>query len=340
MVIKMNIKYIAKRIKDMNYGNLLKKVEFVSRKTKKPKIIILFDMIYCGFVYQAGYMDYDLFEMYNLNRKQRKTVLTRGINNKYIKEFNNPSFNHFFSNKNEFNEKFNPYLKREWLILDGKNEQAFEHMIKNKEFIIVKPLSGSCGKGIEKLKVLDYKPNELYQYLMDSTLLLVEEVIVQNEELNHLNPSSINTIRMITISKNKKAGIIAAYLRIGNGRVVDNFNSGGMVVPINIDTGIIEYPALDKAGNLYTEHPTSNVTIKGFKIPMWEEAKALAKEVTQVIPEVGLVGWDISISDKGPLLVEGNEYPGHDIYQLPPHRTNGIGMVPEFDRALKEIGMK
>lgn len=337
MVIKMNMKYILKRLKEMNYGNMFKKADSISKKTNKLKLFVLFDMMYCGFAYQAGYMDYDLFEMYKLNRKQRKTVLTRGINNKYIKEFNNPAFNHYFFNKNEFNKKFNQYLKRDWLILDGNNEKEFETMIQKKESIIVKPLSGSCGKGIEKLKISDYKPKELYQYLIDNNLLLVEEVIVQNEELNHLNPSSINTIRMITIAKNGKAGIIAAYLRIGNGRVVDNFNSGGMVVPININTGVIEYPALDKAGNLYTEHPTSNVTIKGFKIPMWEEAKALAKEVTQVIPEVGLVGWDISISNKGPLLVEGNEYPGHDIYQLPPHRTDGIGMVPEFNRALKEI---
>ena len=31
-------------------------------------------MIICGFKYEAGYMDYMLFEMYNLNSKQRKIL--------------------------------------------------------------------------------------------------------------------------------------------------------------------------------------------------------------------------------------------------------------------------
>ena len=30
-----------------------------------------------------------------------------------------------------------------------------------------------------------------------------------------------------------------------------------------------------------------------------------------------------------------NQSPGHDIYQLPPHRENGIGMLPVFERVMK-----
>ena len=40
-------------------------------------------------------------------------------------------------------------------------------------------------------------------------------------------------------------------------------------------------------------------------------------------------------NDKGIDIVEGNSYPGHDIYQLPPHRTNGIGVLPRFEKYLK-----
>ena len=49
---------------------------------------------------------------------------------------------------------------------------------------------------------------------------------------------------------------------------------------------------------------------------------------------MGVVGWDIAITPNEPVVVEGNEFPGHDIYQLPPHRTNGIGVLPDFEKIL------
>ena len=67
---------------------------------------------------------------------------------------------------------------------------------------------------------------------------------------------------------------------------------------------------------------------------MWEDVIKIVKKAGKVIPEVRLVGWDIGISDKGPVIVEANDFPGHDIYQLPPHRTNGIGVLPEFEKAI------
>mgnify|MGYP003490077018 CR=1 FL=1 len=82
-------------------------------------------MIHCGMKYQAGYMDYKLFEMYDLNDKQRKTIVTRGINNSIVKKYNNPEYMKYFHEKPLFNKKFNKYLLRDWLQLDG-TEENFE----------------------------------------------------------------------------------------------------------------------------------------------------------------------------------------------------------------------
>lgn len=324
------ISYLFKRIIHMDYKSFFKVINNIHHKTGKPRIFLFFDIVYCGLKYQAGFFDYELFEMYDLNRKQRKTVLTRGINNHYIKKYNDKKFTHIFLNKNEFNEKFNDFLKRDWMILDGSNEKEFNEFIKNKKEIIVKPTNGTHGDGIAKIK-----PNKkTYQELINKNLVLVEEVLEQIPEMNKLNPSSVNTIRTLTFNENGKCTIIAAYLRIGNNKVVDNFNGGGMVVPINVDTATVEYPALDKKGNLYPKHPTTDTSIIGFKIPQFEEIKKLVTEAGKVIPEVKFIGWDVALSINGPCIIEGNDFPGHDIYQLPPHRTDGIGVLPQFEKVL------
>ena len=85
---------------------------------------------------------------------------------------------------------------------------------------------------------------------------------------------------------------------------------------------------------LYYNHPLTNTAIVGYKVPLFKEAIKLAEELSAIIPEMGVVGWDIAITPDGPVVVEGNEFPGHDIYQLPPHRTDGIGVLPDFESIL------
>ena len=106
---------------------------------------------------------------------------------------------------------------------------------------------------------------------------------------------------------------------------------------INEKTGVIEYPAVDKLKNIYYKHPMTNTDIVGFKVPKYKEAVKLALKASKVVKESRYVGWDIAITDKGPVIIEGNEYPGHDIYQLPVHRTNNIGVLPKFEEALGKI---
>ena len=310
---------------------MFSKINEISKKTKKSKIFIFFDMALCAVKYQAGYMDYCLFEMYNLNNSQRKTIMTRGKNNYLIKKYNDKRYIHIFENKDEFLERFKDYVKRDFLFLND-NLNEFKSFCKKHSKFIAKPRDGSCGKGIEIIKI-NGNVNEIYKYLLEKKLVVVEELIIQDKEIDKINPSCINTFRIVSINKNNEVGIVAAYFRIGGGHnFVDNFNSDGMVVPIEISTGSIKYNALDKNGNLYKFHPNTNYPLVGFVIPKWNEIKELVKKLAQVVPEVGMVGWDIALSNKGPVVVEANDFPGHDIYQLPPHRTNGIGVLPQFTK--------
>ena len=93
------VKYFIKRLANMNYKKCFNTIEKIHKKTGKSKVFIFFDVIWCGLKYQAGYMDYWLFEMDTLNKDQRKTIVTRGKNNEIVKKYNNQNYIKYLNNK-------------------------------------------------------------------------------------------------------------------------------------------------------------------------------------------------------------------------------------------------
>ncbi len=329
-----NIKYVIKRLTDMNYKALLEKLNSLHKKTGRSRIALLRDMQKCAVNYGAGYMDYDLFEMYNLTDEQRDTYLTRGRNNALIVKYNDPAYYHCFDNKDEFNTNFGEYIHREWIPFQGSEKgKVLDFISRHKEFI-AKPIEGSCGKGIEKIRTADYEnPQAVYDALAALNIPFeLEEVVLQHPAVSAIYPYAINTVRIVTIYKEEKVHIICAYFRIGNhGNYVDNFNSGGMTAPVDERTGTVKDKAIDKNKNLYEAHPQTGAPIKGFQFPNWDKALDMVCKAAKEIPQMAYIGWDVAFAPDGPLLIEGNNFPGHDIYQLPEHTPDKIGMMSKFN---------
>lgn len=333
-----SISYLFKRLMNMNYKNFFDRVNTVSKKANKSKFCTFCDMVWCGMRYGAGYVDYDVIGFYKLNTAQRKTMLTRGINNKFVKRLNEKEYWHIFDNKNEFNQTFSKFISRDWIYPISERKAETLEFFKKHNVIFAKPNNGQCGKGIEKINVSEWKVEELYNHLIDNKLELLEEPIKQHEDMNKLNPSSVNTTRMVTVmNENGDVTILATFSRIGNGKVVDNFNSGGMTAKVDRDTGVIIEEAVNKLGEVYEKHPISQTTIKGFQIPCWKEARAMVIEAAKLSPYVRYVGWDVAMTVDGPTLVEGNQFPGHDIYQVAEKMEEGqLGVLPEFEKAIRK----
>ena len=215
--------------------------------------------------YGAGYVDYDLFEMYNLTPQQRDTYLTRGRNNALVVKYNDKAYTGQFDDKVQFNTLFGKYLHRDWVPVTGDNREQVMAFLAAHEVFMAKPSQGSCGWGIEKLRRADYPSlDALYDYLVQrAPKLELEEVLEQHPQVSAIYPGSINTVRMVTIrGKHGKVYLVTAMFRIGNGKFVDNFNSGGMVAPMDPERGVVIDRALDKAKNLYENHPATGTPIK------------------------------------------------------------------------------
>ena len=313
------LKYLTKTIIHMDYKNMFKIAKNVSKKAKKPFIAILIDIIHCGIKYQAGYYDYQEFEFYLLNKEERKTYLTRGINNSLVKKYNNKDYWYLLQDKIEFNKKFDKYLNRDWIDLRNTNLDDFKAFLKNKEYVIAKELDNCGGKGISKIKVnKDIK--KMRDELINNKQYLVEEIIKQNSKINKLYDGSVNTLRFFTFFDGKETHILNAIFKIGNNGFVDNFSSGGMYTFLD-DNGKVICPAIDQADNKITIHPSSKEKIIDFVIPNFEKACKLVKEASKEIPEIKYIGWDVAILEKDACLVEGNEFPG--VFQIKPSFDNG-----------------
>lgn len=327
------LKFLLKRLGKLNFSNMINTAKKISKKTHKFFLFVLIDMIYCGLKYQAGYNDYLEFEFYLLNSKQRQTYLTAGKNNSIIKKYNDKGYWHLFDNKIEFNYRFEKYLNRKWLDLRRASKEEFEEFAKTHKVMMVKPIDDCGGNGVEKIEVnSESNYQEIYDRLKQNGQVLVEQFITQHEEMNKLYAGSVNTLRMFTIYTDE-GYYLQGILKFGNGGTVDNFSSGGMYTFVN-DEGVVIAPAIDKKDDVYDCHPISKEKIIGFKVPMFEQAKALVCNAAKEVPEVAYVGWDVAITKDGPVIIEGNCYPG--VFQLrPSFSENKMGVLSVYEKYME-----
>ena len=333
------VKYLMGRVLRMDYQKLFETLEALHHKTGKSRFRLLGDMIICGLRYGAGYMDYLLFEFYDLTPEQRATYVTRGVNNRIVRLCNDPAWYHCVEDKTEFNRLFSRFVRRGWLDLKKCTYDEFAGFMDGRDTVISKPASATCGRGIEKLHKADFGSlRELYDRLKASDSGLIEDVIIQHPDVAKLYPGSVNTYRIVTVSRNGSSGVVCAFIRIGSGgRFVDNINSGGMAAPVNADTGIVARAACDKDGRCYGVHPVTGAPIPGCRLPFWQESVEMCLEAAKVVPQLGYMGWDVAVSADGPQLIEGNHFPGHDILQMPHHVPDKVGMLPRFREFLPEL---
>ena len=109
-----------------------------------------------------------------------------------------------------------------------------------------------------------------------------------------------------------KDGVVhpfGAGLRIGrSGSTIDNWAKGGVFVGIDMGTGKLMNRGFMKPqfGTAVSEHPDTHVVFDGFLVPYYKEAQELAVKLHSFLYRSHSVGWDIAITEKGPVFIEGN----------------------------------
>jgi len=327
--------YLVRVARGMSFDKMKGALEVCHQKCGKSKVLMFFDMLACMPLYGAGYYDYKIFGFYNLNAKQRKTFVTRMKNKRLIELLNDDAFCAMYDDKNVFAQLYKEFLRRDFLDMREITKENLAKFIEGKDVFFAKPNNGTSGYGIEKLHPADFESvDALYDYLVDPSKKfgLLEEQIVQHEAVSALYPLSINSMRIVTLVD--AAGVphvIYTTMKMGDGgRFVDNLDNGGLCVPVDPERECLVGVAHTSRLEVLDRHPYTGIVFDGYKIPYIKEAHEMVKKAALVVPQIRYSGWDVCIMPDGPAIIEGNNYPGYDFWQLPEQTPSKTGLVPVY----------
>lgn len=144
--------------------------------------------------------------------------------------------------------------------------------------------------------------------------LIFEERIIQKTTVNLLNPSSVNTVRVMTaLYPGGESKVYASWMRMGrSGSDVDNAGFGGNVdCAVDVSSGkcynAFQFNSFSDVIKI-ERHPDSKELIEGFQIDNWDAIKSSLCEFQSRVPSLKVIGWDVALTDSGPIIIEINNW--------------------------------
>ena len=195
--------------------------------------------------------------------------------------------------------------------------------------LLLKPVGGVYGNGIRFLRRIEghYEVGDgsirsaegVYDGIEEDGDVgehLVQEHVKAHAALRRLSGSrNPCTVRMVTyVTREGHVFLGSCELRIIVGAsLVDNFRNGrngnliGTLPKAGGRVGQVFGPAPGRARwALHEKHPQTGAPFAGFEVPYWDQACRLVERAAVAMLPLRTIGWDVAITDEGPLLIEGN----------------------------------
>lgn len=200
--------------------------------------------------------------------------------------------------------------------------------------IFIKPATGKGGRGCERwmfanpsyrdLQGREFNEEGLIDHLMGLARLrgryLIQECLSNHADLRDLS-GGLTSLRVISCrTERDEFEVTNATFKIAfsSASPVDNFHRGGGVARVDIATGTLG-PASDSWRNRpcvwHATHPVTGARIEGRTLPLWRETLDLATRAHRLFPDRIMLGFDVAITGRGPVVIEGNVQSGCDMIQ-------------------------
>lgn len=236
---------------------------------------------------------------------------------------------------------------------DGGIEWLQEQEVLPPQDLLIKPVNEACGNGIEKW-IYDqhgkWKRNE-DQALNDKELLeycrnyssdsacIIQLVLKNHSELMSYSRGGLATVRVVTgILPTESPIVLMASFRMPVGKsFLDNFHAGGIAAGISNKGLMTAAITMNIADGEYFNHPDTKATIKGEALPHYDKIIRLALDAQRVFNRFYFVGWDIALTEDGPILIEANTNWDTEIVQA----TNSIPLgESKFTDIMEQLVIK
>ena len=175
--------------------------------------------------------------------------------------------------------------------------------------------------------------------------VVFQSALRQHSDIESISGRAVGSVRVVTIRKADMPEPLYAVWKIpAPGNMSDDFrHEGSIVAPVDAATGQVGRASagVGLAARMIDAHPVTGRTFEGFQLPFWEDLRRMAENAHALFPEYGLLGWDIAVTENGPVIIECRDNPLHSIYQ----RAFGRGIrnddfLPVFERVAAWSQMK
>lgn len=180
--------------------------------------------------------------------------------------------------------------------------------LRNETDYFLKDANGECASFVKHIK--SYHELEQICKSLQKGFYVLQRAVHQADALNTLNPGAINTLRIVTLKTDDGIHVLSALLRVGTIQTgaVDNWAVGGLAVGLQHDGWLKKYGLYKPGyGSKASVHPDTGIAFESFAIPFIKEAYELAVAAHKFFYNIGAIGWDVAITDNGPVFIEGND---------------------------------
>ena len=203
---------------------------------------------------------------------------------------------------------------------------------------VAKPIDGMFSHGVYVIEAVDKDlENVLFKNGAVQSLkqfgdelagakngYMFQELLRPHPSITEICGNNLCTVRMATIFEGSNVRLCWTYWKIAvEPNMADAYwRKGNLLTFVDPEDGEVKHCSTGYGADYRSieVHPVTQKAINGFKLPDWNEAVDQVLNASRAFPGIVMQGWDVALTDKGPLLLEVNIVGGMRLPQLAEQR--------------------
>lgn len=279
--------------------------------------------------------EYEWVGYHERTEEQKRTMSTLWTRAEFRKNFTDRRYIAILMNKYIFSKVFADFYGRRCVQASDVDAALLESLAGDCGKVVYKPNCKGQGTGVCVLgTATEQARTEALAYLRANPSGIVEEYIQQHPTLAQLNPGAVSIVRFYTVTAPSGTYLFAPVLTTAIEKDISNGCQDALTAMIDIRTGVVLTDAVDQNNCIdYHAHPVTGVAFPGLQLPFWDETIDMMRRAVPLASKISNIGWDVTMTADGPLIIEANTIPGFNTAQYRGYAwvTDGYGYQPLFD---------